>query len=268
MKNKKAFTLAEVLITLTIIGVIAALTIPNLMQSYKKHQVEVGVKEAYSILSNAIKMSEAENGPAKEWDYTLSQTEFPKKYIYPYLQVVKICENSNSKYFSPCLSGAQGTRYLFKTLKNETPSNSVYNSFGYTKSMAVLKNGMTVAVLRSGYDGAGCDNTIRFIVDIDGNGTGGRILGKDVFLYSLFPFPHKICSGVNGKGDALILGFYSSCHCPDFYSSSLDSLMGTSVGGCNMNASSSTDYPVGHSCGAAIAKNGWKIPDNYPIKKW
>ena len=64
---RKAFTLAEVLITLTIIGIIAAITIPNLMQSWKKHQVEVGVKEAYALLSNAIKMSETENGLATEW---------------------------------------------------------------------------------------------------------------------------------------------------------------------------------------------------------
>ena len=54
MKNKKAFTLAEVLITLTIIGVIAAITIPNLMQKYTKHQYVVGLKKAYSELSNAI----------------------------------------------------------------------------------------------------------------------------------------------------------------------------------------------------------------------
>ena len=38
MRKKICFTLAEVLITLTIIGVIAALTIPNLMQKYEKQQ--------------------------------------------------------------------------------------------------------------------------------------------------------------------------------------------------------------------------------------
>ena len=35
--KKSAFTLAETLITLTIIGVVAALTIPNLISSYQKH---------------------------------------------------------------------------------------------------------------------------------------------------------------------------------------------------------------------------------------
>ena len=84
-KNKKGFTLAEVLITLTIIGVIAAITIPNLMQSYKKHQVEVGIKEAYSILSNAIKLSESENGSMNTWDYSCNHcNRFYNQYIFPF----------------------------------------------------------------------------------------------------------------------------------------------------------------------------------------
>ena len=59
---KKAFTLAEVLITLTIIGVIAAITIPNLMQKYTKHQYVVGLKKAYAELSNAIKIAPLTEG--------------------------------------------------------------------------------------------------------------------------------------------------------------------------------------------------------------
>ena len=54
--KKAAFTLAETLITLTIIGVIAALTIPNLISSYQKHTYVVGLKKAYSQLQNAVKM--------------------------------------------------------------------------------------------------------------------------------------------------------------------------------------------------------------------
>ncbi len=60
-KNKKsfkrfAFTLAETLITLTIIGVVAALTIPNLLNKYTKHTYVVGLKKAYSQLQHAMKM--------------------------------------------------------------------------------------------------------------------------------------------------------------------------------------------------------------------
>lgn len=51
---KKAFTLAEVLITLGIIGVIAALTLPGLIQGYRKKVTETALKKAYSQLSQAL----------------------------------------------------------------------------------------------------------------------------------------------------------------------------------------------------------------------
>ena len=47
-----AFTLAEVLITLGIIGVVAALTLPSLVQSYKKSMYVNSLKKAYSVLNN------------------------------------------------------------------------------------------------------------------------------------------------------------------------------------------------------------------------
>ena len=48
--------MAETLITLTIIGVIAALTIPNLLNKYTKHTYVVGLKKAYAQLQHAMKM--------------------------------------------------------------------------------------------------------------------------------------------------------------------------------------------------------------------
>ena len=67
--EKAAFTLAETLITLTIIGVVAALTIPNLISKYQKHTYVVGLKKAYSQLQNAVKMIPITQGcPAGDLD--------------------------------------------------------------------------------------------------------------------------------------------------------------------------------------------------------
>ncbi|MCD7879933.1 MAG: type II secretion system GspH family protein, partial [Candidatus Gastranaerophilales bacterium] len=58
-ENKKtAFTLAEVLITLVIIGVIAAITIPLLIADYKKEEIKSKVKKDYSLIVNTLKMSQ------------------------------------------------------------------------------------------------------------------------------------------------------------------------------------------------------------------
>ena len=51
--RRRAFTLAEVLITLGIIGVVAALTLPVLISKYKHKELETRFKKAYSVLSQA-----------------------------------------------------------------------------------------------------------------------------------------------------------------------------------------------------------------------
>lgn len=63
--NKTAFTLAEVLITLGIIGVVASLTIPTLMNSYQNAQYVTALKKVYSVLNQAFKQMAADNGCAE-----------------------------------------------------------------------------------------------------------------------------------------------------------------------------------------------------------
>ena len=65
--DKSAFTLAEVLITLGIIGVVSALTLPVLVQKYRNNVVETKLKKFYSEINQAIQLSEAEYGAKETW---------------------------------------------------------------------------------------------------------------------------------------------------------------------------------------------------------
>lgn len=69
-KNKFAFTIAEVLITLGIIGVIAAYTIPGFIANYKKTQYVTGLKKAYINFEQALQLYMADEGATE-----LRQTE-------------------------------------------------------------------------------------------------------------------------------------------------------------------------------------------------
>lgn len=71
------FTLSEVLITLGIIGVVAALTIPTLVANYRKKVVVSKVKKAYSTLQQAVKLSEADNGSCDSWDWVSFDDWYP-----------------------------------------------------------------------------------------------------------------------------------------------------------------------------------------------
>ena len=71
MNKKSGFTLAEVLVTLMIIGVIAAMTIPSLMQSTAQQEYKTALKKAVSMLNQAITMNYALDGiDASDSNYT------------------------------------------------------------------------------------------------------------------------------------------------------------------------------------------------------
>ena len=67
MRTIKAFTLAEVLITLMIIGVISAITIPTLKKVSDDHTYVTAAKKAYETVSLATKNIKIKEGPVKLW---------------------------------------------------------------------------------------------------------------------------------------------------------------------------------------------------------
>lgn len=105
-RQKLGFTLAEVLITLGIIGIIAAMTMPALMQNYARLVVETRLKKFYSSLNQALIRAEADYGDKKLWYSDSSGAIFDKdgkpipgsseeekwirKYLLPYLNSAKI----------------------------------------------------------------------------------------------------------------------------------------------------------------------------------
>ncbi len=89
-----AFTLAEVLITLGIIGVVAALTIPNIIKHYQNKVTVTKLQKAYSILNQAFRQSENDNGSSEFWQETpeISAQDYFEKYWKPYLKEPKLCQ--------------------------------------------------------------------------------------------------------------------------------------------------------------------------------
>ncbi len=89
--RKVAFTLAEVLITLGIIGVVAALTLPTLIENYKKSEISAKLKKFNTTMAQCVLLSEQDNGPAEEWSTpggygSFDLDNFFKTYLAPYMK--------------------------------------------------------------------------------------------------------------------------------------------------------------------------------------
>ncbi len=96
MIKKPAFTLAEVFITLVVIGIIATLTVPTLVNKTKQEQFISECKKLYSTFAQAFDLAVADYGPMNSWEIT-GETEpattefFIKRYILPYILKAKDC---------------------------------------------------------------------------------------------------------------------------------------------------------------------------------
>lgn len=125
--KKAAFTLAEVLITLAIIGVVAAMTIPTLITNYQEKVTVTRLKKFYSAFSQAYQLAMLENGTIDQWGLKNSATTED--------------DNGNIVHTPESLANYDNFfKIMSKYLRNakyeelKASSNQSENGFGYTLS--------------------------------------------------------------------------------------------------------------------------------------
>ncbi len=93
--NKKAFTLAEVLVTLGIIGVVSAMTVPNLVKNYQNQALVTQLHKVYTEFSQAIQlyMSDQKVESLAETELFNNNANL-EAFINNYFKVVSRCGNS------------------------------------------------------------------------------------------------------------------------------------------------------------------------------
>lgn len=116
-KTKFGFTLAEVLITLGIIGVVSAMTIPNLITNYKAKRLKSQFYKSYSTVQQVFKQMQGDDVSLDPKTYGTAQ--FYKEFM-KYLQAPFDCGalSSNAKKYLPCYPIYLSKKY--HTLNNKT----------------------------------------------------------------------------------------------------------------------------------------------------
>ena len=169
MKKLLAFTLAETLIVIGIIGVVSALTLPNLNSSTGEKEKVAKVKKLYQNLDDAVGRAVAIYGPLNEWktlDNTLAlqTTRFGNRLT----EFMKVSKNCGTTVNQGCWSKTSA-KYLNGTSTNSTISDATANVY-----RVILADGTSLAITNT---------ALR--IDIDGPNKGPNTIGKDIFSFSV-----------------------------------------------------------------------------------
>ena len=106
---KKAFTLAEVLITLAIIGVVAAISIPSVISNTQQQEFKTGLRKAVSVLNSAITMNMAIDG---ETPYDNSNLF---GYLIKHMAIMETTSRMAGKYYTIAPNGYNWDNWAFYT---------------------------------------------------------------------------------------------------------------------------------------------------------
>ena len=192
--KKTAFTLAEVLITLAIIGVVAAMTIPTLISNYQEKATVSKVKQAFSIISQAYQLAKIENGEFGTWGFkgassygqdddgqnVISADSAENMKIFwqklsPYLKVASSCYYDDSS----CQFPVDKIYMLAGSEKNIDEAN--YSSLSLANGMTFLGGWINDPACRN-------SNVIcgDFGIDVNGLATAPNTLGRDIFYFYIY----------------------------------------------------------------------------------
>ncbi len=165
LSSLSAFTLAEVLITLGIIGVVAAMTLPSLINRTQNRQLQTAFKAAYSIIAQTVTKINSDVGGNLKQIYT----EYDGSYFVKADELYDLFyNNSNLKVIGECKYENNSRNY------NKSADADVLGS-GKTTPDKALANGMCFNVKVNGF---------HIIFSVDVNGTKGpNLLGHDIFFF-------------------------------------------------------------------------------------
>jgi prepilin-type N-terminal cleavage/methylation domain-containing protein len=161
--KKNAFTLAEVLITLGIIGVVSALTLPTLVKNHQRQVYTVQLKKVYNELSQAAEQVKTDSNAVnlKESQLRRSGSSY---LLTHYFKTTQTCSTSSlSSCFASQYANMNGTNV---SISNFVPSGG---------SCAVISSGASICVGSLNSSGS-----INVATDINGK-EGPNIVGRDLF---------------------------------------------------------------------------------------
>ena len=163
--RKAAFTLAEILVTLGIIGVVSAMTVPSLMQNYQRQSYVAQLHKVYNETSQAIIQYVNDRNAINIKEAGLLSNDAIDEFVKKYYKVVQDCGTA----YSPCFADE------YKGL-NGVSKGALFGATNYNHY--VLASGAAVSL-------SARDDNIQFYIDTNGR-KGPNIVGRDAFAIQIY----------------------------------------------------------------------------------
>ena len=157
--KRKAFTLAEVLITLAIIGVVAAIAIPSVISNSQQQEFKTGLRKAVSVLNSAITMNMAIDGESPYDNANLPG------YLMKHMSVLKTNSNLMSEFRSFTVRNDK--------TQDENTNFAFYTTDGMRFEFAYHLSGWNDAPLHETSEIKACNAPIGAETTSDGYSCGG-----------------------------------------------------------------------------------------------
>ena len=225
--------MAEVLLTLGIIGVVAALTIPMIMGETEKKITVTKIQKSLSLINSAYRLSYNDLGELPPDEATaLGNKKYTQMYWAPHIHNYRYCDT-----YAKC---GYESNTPFKTISGKAPSNPLLLVHRSRATFITMENFLYIIInQRFALTGTAFDNSRTVIIDINGPQKPNRY-GRDVFVFLM----------LGGENGIVPMGFNKT---DDEIKS-----------GCSANNNNS---PVDRGyCAEWIRRSNWKIPKGYPWK--
>ena len=224
MIKNTAFTLAETLITIGILGVITAITLPSLIQNKQTKELDTGLKIATTLINQAIINANQETGKT----ITSKNVEYRKlkNLIMPYFDNPIDCSwggnqgVSNSIICSGADDSGKETNIIYKNYSKKSTEISTHY---FDDGQFILKNGMLIMIENQ------IPSKLYLSIDINGAAKKPNAWGHDLFTFQLMDNGKLLSMGQKGT---------------DFYNKecSLTSTSQINGIGCTYKATTDSNY--------------------------
>lgn len=192
-KSCPAFTFAEVLVTLGIIGVVVAMTLPTVINNAKNKQLETALKRSYSALAQALDMYQAENGER------VKAAEIGRRELKPilmkYISTARDCGwgiEENDCIFQSYSDPTKETSDLYKTYNGLANVQLVF----FDEGQFVMNDGSLVLLENANLENRG--GLLLISVDVNGYNKRPNRLGHDLFMFEIDRLGRFLPMGVTG----------------------------------------------------------------------